>query len=525
MLEVVLTSDKPLGAPTILAAVIITFTFLWYWASDERPYAGFPIVGKEKGEWINKKAKERFQMHATQILKQGMSLHKGPFQVIATHGPTIILPPSMTDEIRNDSRLVFNGASRKLFLGQYPGLEPLNFKGVQSDIFTATIRQNITQTLNSLTDSLTAETSSLLRTSLLPPSRITKDAWTPVHFARMAPTIAARLSAPVFLGEPLCHDETWLNISITYTVNVIAAVHRLRTWPPFLRALLHHFLPECRALRAQVAEARRIIEPQVAARRRARRDAAAAGKEPPAARDALAWMEAQGVKLAKNERAVDPVEGQLLLSFVAIHTTSLTLLAALYDLAEHPEMAEMVRKEIVEVLREEGGWKKTSLYKMKLLDSCLKESQRLHTLNAVLMNRQATEAVKLSDGTILPKGCIIGIPTYHMRDDENYENPDKFDGSRFLRMRQEPGMETRGQFVTTSADHIGFGHGQRACPGRFFASNEIKIALAYLLVNYEWKFEGGKPPARSLMDSEYVADPQQMILVKAREPELDLFKL
>lgn len=74
MLEVVLTSDKPLGAPTILAAVIITFTFLWYWASDERPYAGFPIVGKEKGEWINKKAKERFQMHATQILKQGMSL-------------------------------------------------------------------------------------------------------------------------------------------------------------------------------------------------------------------------------------------------------------------------------------------------------------------------------------------------------------------------------------------------------------------------------------------------------------------
>lgn len=79
----------------------------------------------------------------------------------------------------------------------------------------------------------------------------------------------------------------------------------------------------------------------------------------------------------------------------------------------------------------------------------------------VLMNRQASEAVTLSDGTRLPKGCIIGIPTYPMRDAENYKNPDKFDGSRFLRMRQEPGMETRGQFVTTSADHIGFGHGKQ----------------------------------------------------------------
>lgn len=74
MLEVVLTGNKILSAPTILAAILVAFTFLWYWASDERPYAGFPIVGKEKGEWINKKAKERFQMHATQILKQGMSL-------------------------------------------------------------------------------------------------------------------------------------------------------------------------------------------------------------------------------------------------------------------------------------------------------------------------------------------------------------------------------------------------------------------------------------------------------------------
>ncbi|KAK2059529.1 cytochrome P450 [Colletotrichum caudatum] len=43
------------------------------------------------------------------------------------------------------------------------------------------------------------------------------------------------------------------------------------------------------------------------------------------------------------------------------------------------------------------------------------------------------------------------------------------------------------QLVSRSPQHLGFGHGPHACPGRFFAANEITVALAHLLMKYDWK--------------------------------------
>jgi hypothetical protein len=46
------------------------------------------------------------------------------------------------------------------------------------------------------------------------------------------------------------------------------------------------------------------------------------------------------------------------------------------------------------------------------------------------------------------------------------------------------GKENRHQFVTTSPESLIFGHGNYACPGRFFASNEIKVVLIELLISW-----------------------------------------
>ena len=64
----------------------------------------------------------------------------------------------------------------------------------------------------------------------------------------------------------------------------------------------------------------------------------------------------------------------------AIHTTTETTCQALLDICEYPDVADELRKEIVEVLSAEG-WAKTSLYKLKLMDSFLKESQRMRPLS------------------------------------------------------------------------------------------------------------------------------------------------
>jgi cytochrome P450 len=68
----------------------------------------------------------------------------------------------------------------------------------------------------------------------------------------------------------------------------------------------------------------------------------------------------------------------------------------------------------------------------------------------------------------------------------------EFDGFRFYNLRKIPGNENKHQFVVTSSDSLNFGHGNHACPGRFFASNEIKVVLIELLRNWDFRFLEGK---------------------------------
>lgn len=95
-----------------------------------------------------------------------------------------------------------------------------------------------------------------------------------------------------------------------------------------------------------------------------------------------------------------------------------------------------------------------------------------------------------------------------------------FDGYRFLRKRAEPGQNNSWQFATVSLDHLGFGYGKHACPGRFLAGTEIKIALAHLLLNYNWKFKGEEP--KSLMESDLMYDSNIKFQCAIREPEVEV---
>lgn len=49
----------------------------------------------------------------------------------------------------------------------------------------------------------------------------------------------------------------------------------------------------------------------------------------------------------------------------------------MYDCIEH-DLIQPLRDEVVQAYTEDGGWKKTTLYKLKLMDSVMKESQRLN---------------------------------------------------------------------------------------------------------------------------------------------------
>jgi cytochrome P450 len=63
--------------------------------------------------------------------------------------------------------------------------------------------------------------------------------------------------------------------------------------------------------------------------------------------------------------------------------------------------------------------------------------------------------------------------------------PSRFHPFRFSTLRGRPGEENKHQLVTTGHEQLAFGHGLHACPGRFFASNELKVILVELLRRYD----------------------------------------
>lgn len=74
----------------------------------------------------------------------------------------------------------------------------------------------------------------------------------------------------MFLGEELCRNQDWLRVTREYTVDGFRAADELRLWPAPLRYLVHWFMPSCARARADVREARRVLN-GVISKRRARK--------------------------------------------------------------------------------------------------------------------------------------------------------------------------------------------------------------------------------------------------------------
>ena len=129
------------------------------------------------------------------------------------------------------------------------------------------------------------------------------------------------------------------------------------------------------------------------------------------------------------------------------------------------------------------------------------------------------EHLVLSDGTELPKGTFIAIPAAPILFDPHVvSNPLSFDAWRNFRKRQEPGQETRHQYAMVDKDHMHFGHGKHACPGRALAVNELKLILARFLLYYDLKHPVGKGRPKNLMINEFViGDLKAKVLIKKRK--------
>ena len=112
-----------------------------------------------------------------------------------------------------------------------------------------------------------------------------------------------------------------------------------------------------------------MLQPHVD-RRLAVKAAAAARGEPNPFNDSIEWFSRE------MSPDTDPTSVQISLTLVAIHTTTDLLTQTMIDIAKNPEILGPLREELISVLGTDG-LKKSAFQKLKLMDSCCKESQRL----------------------------------------------------------------------------------------------------------------------------------------------------
>ncbi|TQN69592.1 Cytochrome P450 monooygenase 1, partial [Colletotrichum shisoi] len=475
---------------TVLAVTLAALSFLGKGSSKTTP---LPWVNRPSTfDVLQMGAKYRFLMGAGDMVKKGFEdFSDSPgFRMVADAGEIVMLDPKFAAELKNDHRVDFV----KLFLRDF-------HEGIPGFDFTQQGARDA-KILREITDSLSSECVASMQTIFTD-----NEAYHDLELRPALLDLISRISSKAFLGgDPLCHDKEWLKITTTYAGTVNKAAVMLRLWPRPLRILVHWFLPSCREARTQVRLARRLFEPMVERRRQAKAENPDVQFD-----DTVEWAE----KAAKGS-PYDASAVQLLFSMAAMHTTTDLLTQVILDLAAHPEVIEPLRQEIDTVLREEGGWTKAALHKMKLLDSVLKECQRMKPAAISGLRGVLNADVTLSDGTHLEKDTSIAVSSHLHWDEATYENPQEWDGWRFYNLRQTPGKGHTSQLVSTSPEHMGFGIGTHACPGRFFGAHEVKVALCHFLLRYDWKLaEGVVPQTRTFMWS-LVADPKAKVSIKRR---------
>jgi hypothetical protein len=186
------------------------------------------------------------------------------------------------------------------------------------------------------------------------------------------------MTTRAFVGAELCRNAEWLDIAINFTINRAIAVQAIQAWPWILQPVVHWFLPTCKAVRRQIQRARTILMPVLERERQTmhRKDSSS-----DRIFSTLTFID----QYAQGSR-YDATMAQLRLTAVSVLTTSDMVEKVLARICEHPELIQPLREEVVSVF-ESSGLHHKSLLKLTLMESVMKESQRLEpaTLSALFL--------------------------------------------------------------------------------------------------------------------------------------------
>ncbi|KAL3426501.1 ent-kaurene oxidase [Phlyctema vagabunda] len=505
----------PISAQVIFGLVILSI--IYSFLAGDRPYPGLPLAKIEQDgikplihfflpgfSWM---------LSPREVLAKGKEIskaHDGIYQVRASGGYKIVLPRRYAEEIRNSEYMTFLGSVKKDFHATQPGFEGM-LEGCREDGLVIDVIHKLIQSLDVVLGPVVDEANYSISVWF----GDNEEEWRSVDLKDAVVDIIARTATRAFAGKDLARNEDWIRVSRDHVITAFAAAIILHHVPAFLRPILVWVIPECRKQRRQLADAKRLLAPRLQEIEQRNQD----GIEEPGVPDAFTWL----MDVAKG-RPINFVLAQLNLSEGSVHTTTELVTRLIIQCCETPNVVNELREEIIRVLQDEGGWSKPALYKMKLLDSFMKEVSRYRPLSVTSMLRDVRRDVTLSNGVVLPAGGLVMVEDDGNKDPNINPQPEKFDAHRYLRLRDKPDGD-RNQFTMTSPDNLVFGYGTHQCPGRQFASNEAKVVFSFMLLKYDWRFEPDYTLVEAFNFESRVAAPNARVQYRRRQAEIDLLEV
>lgn len=483
--------------------------FLIRWAYNGYvSYIDVPAVGVPPGILGRWKAPYQWRERSQHLIDEGMAkygVHGKPFKISTpSRWMVFVTDPTVLNELKYISPTImsFRRAADKTIGAKYTFHED-----VMSDQWhLEMIRKNVT-------DKVAKDLSQIANEVVTAWGDNTNigNEWTEINPWSVMLKIVTRATNRVLVGLPLCRNDEFLESVVDFVMNVVSAGNKLDLVPSvFHKLTVKYLLTTHEKLLATVMKH---VGPVFEERRQQMKDEKwNAGNAP---NDAIQWI----LDIYPPGASIRVLTQSLIfLQFASIHTSAITVVQLLFDLSANPQYQAPLRDEI-EAQLHDRGLTVQALANMKKVDSFLRESARLNGTNIFTLLREVMVPHTFSDGTHVTKGAWIAAPAVCIhRWDKFYENPNVFNGFRFYEMRKGEGNATKFQNVTTSPEFLPFGDGPYACPGRFFATNELKVILGFLVPNYEFKFEAGvKRPANLFEGVASFPDPRVGILVRKRK--------
>ncbi|KAJ6578775.1 cytochrome P450, partial [Mycena vulgaris] len=518
---------------SLLSAVVfgpltLLFVFLFFVSSLKARKehasvpASLPWMGTKPQLFSAIRANFRGLVDSIALYTQGYRKYSKTDQIYVvptwTKGPQIVLPPSMgawlasrPDAILNAKDCTFETAQFTYTVG-HPEI-------TSNDMIDLLIKRELTRTIGTLNNELLEEIDGSMEGIFG-----TDGEWREVGVFDGLTRTVGRVANRVFVGKELCMNMDFVMAGTHFARDISVSSYILHLFPKFMKPAVAWFatIPNRRHSGTAMKYLKPLIKERIEDMKRKQADPTYAWEEP---NDFITWMVRESFKRnTGDETSVYALAYRVvLLNFAAITTTTIMATNALLDIWSAPNCDEVVaalREEAGRVLHEHNGeWTKAAVAKLHRLDSAVRESSRISGVGGSAMARRvrAANGITLPNGVVVPYNATVGVSMDGAHFDEAfYDRPNEFDPFRFSRPREEPTYAEKPRanedLVTTSVSWLPFSHGIHACPGRFFAANNIKMILAQMLLNYDIKQFPSRPPNISLGDISVVPVKAKMMI-------------